>query len=127
MQIAWISFTISVSLILFAKTELASNSPTIQWSIYTFLGRMLPNPFDQSLRVPLRVFQLGEIADTRHNLQSKTATEGFWAYKGVVRRVLTVSSSVGGNIANFIAGSLVWLVYLVHYNTLALGMRIVLI
>ena len=41
---------------------------------------MLLDPSDQSLRDPLWIFQLGEMADTRHNFQGKTVTEGFRAY-----------------------------------------------
>ena len=46
-----------------------------------FLNRMLLDPSDKSLRDPLRVFQLGEMADTWHNFQGKTVTEGFRAYQ----------------------------------------------
>ena len=41
---------------------------------------MLLDPSDQSLRDPLWTFQLGKMADTRHNLQGKTVAEGFWAH-----------------------------------------------
>ena len=44
------------------------------------LIRVLPDPSDQSLRDPLWTFQLGEMADTRHNFQGKAIGEGFRAY-----------------------------------------------
>ena len=45
-----------------------------------FLNRMLLDPFDQSLRDPLWIFQLGEMADTRHDFQGEAVTEGFRAH-----------------------------------------------
>ncbi len=42
-----------------------------------FLNRMLLEPSDQSLRDPLWIFQLGEMADTRHHFQGQAIGEGF--------------------------------------------------
>ena len=57
--------------------------PLSERPLYTdglHLNRMLFDPFDQSLRDPLRIFQLGKMADSRHNFQAKTVAEGFRAY-----------------------------------------------